>query len=645
MLIRLQVINKLMPTAIGVKKMLGALLCATIAAGTFLVQSGAAQSAQPQQPAQSHERQQTAPAATRSPGIVTSPQMPKEPPRIAPGYEAPMRPLPSAERIGIDSAQQVPLGLSDAIALALANNKDINASRIDVEIAGFDLRSERGVYDPRIVSGVDYNKRATPSASFFSGGTEGKTTQTDVTGSARLAGNSPLFGGNYLIDFTSGRTTTDNQFTSLNPQYPSALTFTYTQPLLRGLRIDENRRRIEIAKRNLTLSDLQFRQRAIETITRVQQAYWDLVFALRNLQVQIDAVAQARRQVESNRRQVQQGTLAPIDIVAAETQVSTFEQDVYSAQEAVTRAENNLKSLMLPDRSAPLWSQAITPTSPVTLEPPRMPLDQAVTAALGNRLELEQVATSADINRIDTRFFRDQTKPQVDLVASYSAVGLAGTAADFGLNPFAAGNAALLGRVNELSTLAGLPPLPQPTDTGTLPNFLIGGAGQSLTNLFGLNFPTARVGITFSFPVGNRTAEANLGRSLAEGRRIKNQREQLEQQIEVDVRNTLQSVRSVEARLAAAAAARSSAEQQSESEQRRFEAGLSTVFLVLQRQTELIAARGRELQAQTDLNRAIAEFQRATGSTLQVNNIVVRNDARTPQLQQTAKGAVDSVNP
>jgi outer membrane protein len=576
---------------------------------------------------------QSSPQSNQQP--AAQPQLPKDPPAVAPNYQAPARELPPVERVGVDLTDQVPLTLNAAIALALANNKDINASRIDIEIAGFDIKAAQGVYDPRLSTEVDYNRTTAPAASFISGGAEGSTTQTNLSGDVRVSGDSPVLGGNYLIDFTSGRTTTNNQFTALNPQYPSALTFTYSQPLLRGLKTDENRRRIEIARRNLSLSDEQFRQRAIETITRVQQAYWDLTFALRNLQVQIEAVKQAQRQLESNRRQVAEGTLAPIDVTAAETQVATFEQNVYAAEEAVTRAENSLKSLVLPDRNAPLWKRAILPTSPVTLEPPRVPLDQAVTAAIANRPELQQAATNAEINRINTRFFRDQTKPELNLVASYSAAGLAGTPI-IGGNPFTAGNAALLARLNELSTLSGLPPLPATTPVGTLPDFFVGGAGQSFSNLFALNFPTTRVGVTLSLPIGNRTAEANLGRSLAEGRRIQNQREQVEQQIEVDVRNTLQAVTSAESRLKASAVARSSAEQQFESERRRLEGGLSTVFLVLQRQTELVAARGRELQAQTDLNRAIAEFQRATGSTLLVNNIVVLTDAPTRQLQQTS---------
>lgn len=605
------------------------------------------------QPSQSQPSQaspgglQTVPATpgqnVGSPAGVIPPQLPTAPPPVAPNYVAPVRPLPSAERVGVDVNDQSPLTLNEAIALALANNKDINIARIDVEMAGFVVRAAQGVYDPRVQTEVDYQRSTVPSASLI-GGADGTTTSSGITGDARVTGNSPLLGGSYSLDFNAARSTTNNQFVTLNPQYPTSLTATYTQPLLRGLRIDENRRQIEIARRNVTLSDSQFRQHVIDIITRVQQSYWDLVFALRNLQVQIDAVKQARLQLESNRRQVEQGTLAPIDVVAAQTQVATFEENIYSAQEAVTRAENALKTLMLPDRSARLWSRAILPTSPVALDPPRVPLEQALTTALANRPEVEQVATNAEINRINTRFFHDQTRPQVDLVASYSAAGLAGSQITGGFNPFTASNTAIIQRLNQLSTTAGLPPLDIPTtSTNGLPGFLIGGPAQSLTNLFTFSFPTTRVGIVFSLPVGNRTAEANLGRSLAEGRRITNQRQQVEQTIEQDVRNTMQAIRSAEARLAAAAAARDSAEQTFASEQRRFNAGLSTVFLVLQRQTDMIAARGRELQAQTDLNKAIADFQRATGSTLQVNNITVLRDTSAPQLQQSAPAAASTL--
>jgi outer membrane protein TolC len=281
-----------------------------------------------------------------------------------------------------------------------------------------------------------------------------------------------------------------------------------------------------------------------------------------------------------------------------------------------------------------LWTKALLPTTPVDLDAPRVELNEAVTLALANRPELEQVAKTAEINKVNQKYFNDQLKPQIDLFGVYTSAGLAGTVADRGPNPFTAGTIALTERINQLSQLAGLPVLPPAQSFGAIPPLLVGGQGQSFSNLFGFNFPTARVGIRFSLPVGNRTAKANLGHSLAEGRKIQNQREQLEQSIEADVRNTLQAVRSAQARLVSATASREATEKQSESEQRKFQTGLSTVFLVLQRQQELIAARGREVQAQTDLNKAIADFQRATGSTFKAHNITVKSDQTAPQLEQ-----------
>src|SRR5262249_30697714 len=150
------------------------------------------------------------------------------------------------ERVGVDTSNQTPITLNEAIALALANNKDINASRIDVEESRYGLKAAQGVYDPKLFSEFDYDKIATPSASLIGGGANGKITQTDATGIVKFSGNSPFFGGNYQINFSAGRSTTDSQFTILNPYYPSAFSLTYTQPLWRGLRIDDNRRQIQI---------------------------------------------------------------------------------------------------------------------------------------------------------------------------------------------------------------------------------------------------------------------------------------------------------------------------------------------------------------------------------------------------------------
>ena len=157
----------------------------------------------------------------------------------------------------------------------------------------------------------------------------------------------PWQGGVYSARFDSTRSTTSNTNAFLNPQFPTALVFSYTQPLFRGRRIDNNRRQIEIAKKNLSLTDSQFRQRAMEVIAQVEQSYWDLAFALRNLQVQIDAVKQARTQLESNQRLVEKGVLAPIDVVAATAQITTYEQ-MYTLLRKQLPGQNTLKTLLLP---------------------------------------------------------------------------------------------------------------------------------------------------------------------------------------------------------------------------------------------------------------------------------------------------------
>jgi HAE1 family hydrophobic/amphiphilic exporter-1 len=332
-------------------------------------------------------------------------------------------------------------------------------------------------------------------------------------------------------------------------------------------------------------------------VAGVERAYWDLAFALRNQQVQTDTLRQAREQLESNKRLVAQGVLAPIELVAANAQILSFEQNVLAAQEAVTRAENQLKTLVLPDRTSAEWSRPLTPVSPTALTPPPIGLEVAVAEALRNRPELTQLDVTAEINRIDQRYYRDQTKPQIDLVGSYTAQGLAGSETPAAINP-----------------MTGLSRVP--------PN-LVGGYLTSLGNLAALDYPSYRVGVNIAVPWGNRVAKANLGRVLVESDRIANIRAQTEQVIEAEVRNALQTLRSAEARLEAAVAAREAAEELYASEERQFRSGTTTFYLVLQRQTELSAARGREIQARTDLNRAISEFYRSIGGTLTVNNVSV----------------------
>ena len=561
------------------------------------------------------------PAATFGQSPPTSPsQFDAQLPSIKIDYRADTkRPMPSLSRVGVDTTNQQPLTLRDAITFALQNNKDIEVARDNVKIAEFDLLTARGSYDPKFSAQTYFEKIKTPATSVLSGAS--KVESDDLTGTARLEGLAPKYGGSYHLDFSSIRQTSNSVFTVLNPSYPTALTFSYVQPLMRGLRFDLPRRQIEVAKKNLSMTDAQFRQRAIEVITNVQRSYWDLVFALRNLQIQRESLADSRQQLEHNRRMVAEGSLAPIDVVSAENQVATFEQAEFAALEDVTRAENNLKNMIAENQKAKIWGVSLIPTDQADLTVPPVTLPDAMNAAMQNRQELKQSDLAREINLLDQKLYRDLSKPEIDIVGSYGVVGNAGTQVTTP-NPLTASNDVLRARVNDLSTLAGLQPLPPPAAV-TIPSNLFGGLGQSLSNLGSNQYNNFRVGVAISLPLHNRTAEGQLGHSQVEGNRIATQREQLEQLIQVEVRNALQSLSTAEARVRSAAIARETAEQQYESEKRKLDAGQSTVFLVLDRQTALAVARGNELRAQTDLSKAMAELQRATGNSLTANNVTV----------------------
>ena len=578
-----------------------------------------------------------APAPTPTPIAVPTPAVsdvqPVAPenlqgvPQIAPNYRSEDRGLPDLGRVGVDMTAQRPLTMREAISMALDNNKDIEVTRENVRIAEFDLKAARGVYEPRFSGQTYYEKATVPNISFFSP-TITKTTTDNFVGNAGFIGYVPKFGTVLNATINNQRAATDNPISIISPQYNSNVTFSVTQPIFRGRSFDQNRRTIEIAKRNLSLTDTQFRQRSIEIITNVQRAYWDLTYALRNLQVQRDSLRDAKDQMEHNRRLVEEGQLAPIDIVAADTQVANFEQAVYDALNVVAQAENNLKNLISPDRNNTIWGESLTPVDPVDLDAPRTTLTEALNAAIQNRPELEINQAQKDINSIDQRFFREQTKPQVDLLASYSTAGVGGSLNSGFTNP-------LLRNCVAGSTD---PTCEQAAIAQAQLLQAVGGATSTYTDILSNKYPTFRVGVQFNLPLfGDKTAKAQLGRSLVEGERLQTQREQIEQNIQVDVRNALQVLRTAEARLRSAAIARENSAKQYESEQRKLDAGQSDIYRVLERQTALSTARSNELRAQTELNKAIADLQRATGNALKENNVQTRL-IRSPTTASTRSG-------
>ena len=538
----------------------------------------------------------------------------------APAQTPAIRQTPEPPRVGVDESRPLALTVFDAVKMALEQNREIEVERINVLQSEYDLFAARGGNDISLAAATFYEHRTVPVGSVLAGGPNGslttKTLNYDLSAQKLLP-----TGALWSAGFINSRADGNSVFASLNPQYNTALNVQIRQPVLRNFSIDETRRRIRIASRALDLSDSQFRQKAIDIIARVQRSYWDLVFALRDVQIQRESVQLAKTQLAQNQRMVNEGSLAPIELVSVELELEKRSETVLTAIEAVTRAENALKQLMLGDKGSEIWNQPIIPSDAPDLRPVSFALTDAIASAFAHRPELAQNDLKQEANKIDIKYFSSQTKPQVDLIASYTTTGLSGTPSLIG-NPFGSTTTLLLDRVNELSGLAGLTPVVVPPGA-VLPDFLRGGFGQSLNNLFSNDFRTFRFGVALSFPLKNRTAEGQLGRAVAEGRKIGVQRKTLEQTIEVEVRNAVQAVETARLRVETARASREAAAKQSESEQRRFQAGLSTTYFVLERQNNLSAAQGRELKAMTDYSKAVTELQRVMGTTLTSANVQV----------------------
>jgi outer membrane protein TolC len=540
----------------------------------------------------------------------------------------PTAPMTLAPRIGVPDAP-LSLTLADAIRMTLEQNNDVAIAKLDVQAARQNVRALEGLFDPRVAPNVSYERRVSANTSAIGGATEGRLEQTEIAGGATLTGRTMQGGGRFTVDFSSSRLESSNQFARLNPQFPSALSATYTQPLFRGRTIDNDRRNILIARRAVDLSDAQLTQVVMDQLTLVEQAYWDLAFTVRNLEVLTSALEQARAQVASNERQSKEGTLAPIDVVEAQTQVARFQQAVASGQQALTEAENRLKRLILSKRSAEVWNKPIVPSELADRTPPPIGVDEAVTLALTRRPELRALDSTQAQNAVDRAYFKNQTKPQVNVIGGYTFAGLAGDPLSSTSEPPVndSSDDAVLTRLNELSILANLPPVPAQPQSGdtAVPGFFVGDYGRSLGNLFARRFPTATVQLQMDIPLRNRTARANLARAEITATQIERRRQALEQAVESDVRDALQAVRSSQQRLEAASSARRYALEQYESERRRFDSGISTVFLVLERQTALVTAQASELRARADLNQAIADLERAVGGTLELHGVKLQS--------------------
>ena len=550
-------------------------------------------------------------------------------PTIAPSFSAPLQALPSGELVGVQQQPFVGLALQDALAMALQRNSDLALAQSNRRIAAYQIVAAQGAYDVRFQLVPAYSHSVSPAASSFQAGPGGGPITQDTAGATAALQGLTESAGQYRIGVNGTRVTSNSTINSYNPFYETALQLSLTQPLGRGRAIDQNRLQLELARSNASIQNDVALTQASNTVVQVSNAYYDLVAAWRNVAIQEEGLRNAQAQAASNARLATQGVVAPTDIVEANAQVNAFADNVFSALQNVQRLQTAIKSLILANPADPVWLANLVPTSTVVEVPQEPSLDALIVSAIANRPEIAQLRAQREGANSNLAYARDQLKPQLDLGLGYTSNGFAGNAVDPATNPFTSILGAQISAINALIARAnaqnpGSPPIPPITGAfSSLPPYQSGKLGQSFTNLLDNRFPTYNAQLTFQVPLGNRTAKADYAIAQERARQVAVQEVAVLQRIRSEAVNAIQGLREAQYRVAAARSAREAAQRVLLGEQRRFAAGTSTTFLVLQRQLALATQQGRELQAQTDLDKAIVELNRVSGGIFAQNGIDV----------------------
>lgn len=498
--------------------------------------------------------------------------------------------------VAAPAAAQQELALADALARALANNRDLAVERENVRQAEAARDRADAAYDPVVRVDARYRDQTLPVTSILSGAPEGELAPTGrgVSGEARYTrlletGATITFAGSLARD-------TSNSFLTLvSPAWLTAFEVEARQPLLRDRRLDPARRAIRVAQVGRDQSEAALRRAIVETAAAVEQAYWTLVAAEREIEIRRTAVALAERQREDVQARIDGKVVPEADLAQPVAEIERRKGDLLAAVEARARAEHALKALMLDRADAPLWDVPLRTVDRPEMPPVAVDLQAALADAATLRPELADVEARAALQAIEIDAARDRLKPRLDLVGSIAARGLAGEQHD-GVRAF-----------------PGLPLV--------FPDALRGAAGTSIENLLRARFPDAVAGVTLTVPLGQRAARADLAVAESGRRQVDALRQRLLLRIAVEVRNAATALETAVQRVDAARATREAAAVQLQAEQDRFTAGITTSFFVLTRQNDLATAQVAESAALAAYRRALAELSRARGTLLRDRRI------------------------
>jgi outer membrane protein len=483
------------------------------------------------------------------------------------------------------------LSLADALRSALEHNLDLQVRRVDPSVAEQRIEVAWADFDPRIAASASHLESKSEPSSLFQASSVTQD-QATVSWQDRLT-----FGASYEVGFTANRTDAPNAFRAYNPSYDSGITASVRVPLLRGLGEEVNTLEVVLAREDLEISREDLAQQVNETLQLVETAYWDLAAAGKALDVSLQSRSLAQELLELNRRKVEVGTLAPIEITQAEAGVAEREESVIVAEAARRDAEDRLRALMAIPRTDPRWEAPLEPTLEPEFQPEPVDIEQRIERALAARPELLAARRVLRSRELSERVSRNALKPQLDLLASVNPTG------------------------NNLvdSRLVDPDGIPNSGDEVVVTE--TGGFGESISEIPEFQNYDWTIGAEFSIPIRNRRAKANLAIASLERRRAELQIASLEQNVRVEVRTAARGVTSGAERIAAARKNVELQERKLDAERKKFENGMSTSFEVLTFQTDLANAQLRLIQALIDYNQARVELERVTGSLLEARGM------------------------
>ncbi len=509
--------------------------------------------------------------------------------------------LPAAS--GAQSAQdvaslirsgQLPLTVGELINLVLQNNLDVGVNRLSPLSSLYLIDTLYRPFEPTLRLQATVNRNTVPATSQLIGAQSLST----LGGAYSLGFSQSLATGTSVgVDFSMNRASSNSAFNTFNPSYTGLLRYSFTQHLLNGYGRAINNHLIRVAQNNQKMSGSQFERQLIDLVAQAQRSYWDLVFAAEDIKVKQRSMDLAQKTLSDNQIQVQIGTLAPIDVVQAESEVASRRVQYVTSTFTEVQTQDQVKKLITSQGDPGLVLAKLMPADGVRKPDASdvMAVEPAIKVALENRPEIKQLQLDLENKKIDLDYTKNQLLPTVDFLASYTQNGVGGKeTVRSGFGP----TAPIIAQYN-------------------------GGLSDAFGQLFGYGYTGYAIGFSVQIPLRNRAAQGDNARAVTDERIAEQRISSQAQQIALEVRNALTAVEMNKARIEATSKARELAERRLEAEQKKFDLGASTIRFVLQEQTNVAQAQTDELQALVNYTKSIVDLDRSMGMTLKKNNIEI----------------------